>query len=48
MPIPRPEHDETMTEYIERCMGDSVMKKEYPNNKQRIAVCAVQWRKDRT
>jgi hypothetical protein len=45
MPIPNPQQDETRKEYVERCMGDTTMVDEYPDNKQRFAVCNVQWRK---
>jgi hypothetical protein len=44
MPLPKPKSDEQREEFIRRCMGDSVMKSEYPNNAQRLAICAVQWR----
>lgn len=45
MPIPNPQQDETRKEYVERCMGETTMVDEYPDNKQRFAVCNVQWRK---
>lgn len=34
-----------MDDFIERCMSNPTMNKEYPDAKQRMAVCAVQWRK---
>jgi len=45
MPLPTKNPNEEREEFIARCMGDEIMKKEYPNNAQRLAVCAVQWRK---
>jgi len=45
MPIPTPEPDEDMKEFINRCMGDEVMVTEYKNERQRMAVCAMQWSK---
>jgi len=45
MPIPTPDQDEKMTEFLNRCMGDEVMKKEFPNERQRMAVSAKQWTK---
>lgn len=39
MPIPTPEKDEKEDDYISRCMGDEVMLKDYPDQKQRAAVC---------
>lgn len=43
MPIPKPEQQEKMTEFLGRCMTDPSMQVEYPNENQRIAVCAKQW-----
>lgn len=45
MPLPNPKPTEEREEFLRRCMSDDIMKKEYPNNAQRLAVCAVQWRK---
>lgn len=39
MPIPNRNKDESNNDYMSRCMSDSVMKKEYPDDKQRVAVC---------
>lgn len=39
MPIPKRRQGETKKAFISRCMGDGVMKREYPNNDQRLAVC---------
>jgi hypothetical protein len=43
MPIPKPEPHERMSEFITRCMVDDTMQEEYPNERQRVAVCAKQW-----
>lgn len=45
MPIPNPKGDETRKEYVDRCMGAMDTISEYPDNKQRYAVCNVQWTK---
>jgi len=45
MPIPTPKKNEKQNEFIQRCMSNNVMVKEYPNVNQRLAVCAVQFRK---
>lgn len=45
MPLPKPRKGETKEKFIERCMSDSVMKTEFPNIKQRYAVCNTQWNK---
>jgi len=44
MPIPSPS-GEDQSAFISRCMGDSVMRKEFPDQKQRSAVCYSKWRK---
>jgi len=46
MPIPQPKPKEDASAFMQRCMSDKVMQKEYPNTKQRAAICAVQWSKD--
>ena len=45
MPIPTPKPTEDRKEFISRCLADPVMVKEYPNKDQRLAICAVQYRK---
>ena len=42
MPIPKPEKNEDHQKFITRCMGNETMKKDYPDNKQRIAICLGQ------
>jgi hypothetical protein len=42
MPIPKKRKDEEKQAFVSRCMGDKVMKKDYPNNQQRIAICLDQ------
>ena len=39
MPLPSQGPEESRKEFLQRCMSDSVMKKEYPDSDQRIAVC---------
>ena len=39
MPIPSPNKDEDRKSFMSRCMGNDVMNKEYPDVKQRTAVC---------
>lgn len=41
MPIPKPKPTETNKEFIERCMSDDIMKTEYKNEKQRLAICST-------
>ena len=44
MPLPKPS-DEKESEFVSRCMSDNKMSKEFPNNKQRVAVCHSMYRK---
>lgn len=43
MPIPTPNSGESQNDFMGRCM--SAMKKEFPDQKQRTAVCFSKWRK---
>ena len=45
MPVPKPEKNEDKQKFIARCMGNETMKKDYPNNQQRIAICLGQTRR---
>mgnify|MGYP003645096443 FL=1 len=42
MPIPTPQAEEEKADFMDRCMGDSVMVDEFPDDDQRMAVCSVQ------
>ena len=42
MPLPEPTTKESSTDFIDRCMGDDLMVEEYPDQKQRAAVCNAQ------
>ena len=39
MPLPNPNKNEEQNDFISRCVSDDVMKKEFKDNKQRLAVC---------
>ncbi len=41
--IPSPTPTETQSAFQDRCMGDAVMVAEYPDQKQRFAVCSTAW-----
>ena len=45
MPIPKPHKGEKQDVFIQRCMKDKVMNKEFPKEKQRAAVCYDAWDK---
>lgn len=42
MPIPKRKENEDRQAFVSRCMGNETMKKDYPDNKQRIAICLGQ------
>ena len=44
MPIPKRNKDEDAKNFVNRCMSSDVMKKEYPSQEQRVAVCVNQSR----
>ena len=39
MPMPKPKPNEAKDKFLDRCMGDVVMVRDYSDNKQRYAVC---------
>jgi len=45
MPLPQPQPDEIKNDFLDRCMGDKVMNQDYPDNKQRYAICNSLWDK---
>jgi hypothetical protein len=45
MPIPNPQKSEKQGDFVSRCMGDETMNKEFPDQKQRAAVCYSQFKK---
>ena len=47
MPIPSPK-GEPKKNFLSKCMGDSVMVKEFPDEKQRYAVCQSKWKKSKS
>ncbi|HCI69137.1 MAG TPA: hypothetical protein DHV30_00450, partial [Balneola sp.] len=46
MPLPKREKNEQAREFMGRCMASNVMKEEYPDQKQRVAVCTSQSRSE--
>ena len=42
MPLPKPKKGQTEDEFIEQCMSDPKMTAEFPDRKQRFAVCSGQ------
>jgi hypothetical protein len=48
MPIPQPNDNEDRESFIARCMSNGIMKKDYPENQQRIAACLGQAQKPKS
>lgn len=42
MPIPQRKENEDNQKFVSRCMGNETMKKDYPDVKQRVAICLGQ------
>jgi hypothetical protein len=47
MPLPKPKNKEKKTDFVSRCIGDTQTNKDFPDQKQRIAVCYSQWEKSK-
>jgi hypothetical protein len=45
MPLPKPREGETQDEFVSRFMSNEVAKREFPDQKQRLAVAYSTWRK---
>lgn len=43
MPLPTPTGGESREAFVSRCMGDPIMRGEFPNSDQRYAVCRRQF-----
>jgi len=44
MPLPTPNTKESKADFLERCLADETMLKEYPQGVQRYAVCLTQYK----
>lgn len=44
MPIPSPRKGQSQEDFMKFCMGSEVMTKEFPEQKQRVAVCLSKWK----
>lgn len=45
MPLPKLKQNEDKEIFISRCMSNEIIKSDYPNNQQRIAVCFFLFKK---
>ena len=43
MPLPSPLKDEKASAFIQRCVRDSITVSEFPDIKQRVAICQTQY-----
>tara|TARA_R110000824_G_scaffold147513_4_gene316986 strand:- start:726 stop:869 length:144 start_codon:yes stop_codon:yes gene_type:complete len=43
MPLPNPKIEESKDTFVSRCIETEIMKTDFPNLTQRIAVCVSQW-----
>lgn len=43
MPIPTPRKGQTKQEFVDSCMADKAMNREYKNRDRRFAICNSQW-----
>lgn len=48
MPIPERKKGEDKTAFVSRCMSNETMKKDYPETKQRVAICLGQTRRSKS
>lgn len=47
MPIPSPKGKQSKDNFISSCISDEKMIEEFPDRKQRAAVCYSQWKKSK-
>jgi hypothetical protein len=45
MPLPKPTKNQKQSEFVSKCMGDAMMNKDFPDQKQRAAVCYSQFKR---
>lgn len=48
MPIPNKKPNEDSKKFVARCMSNETMKKDYPDIKQRVAICLGQTKKSKS
>tara|TARA_Y100001938_G_scaffold145635_1_gene222717 strand:- start:708 stop:857 length:150 start_codon:yes stop_codon:yes gene_type:complete len=47
MPLPSKNNKESKDKFMDRCISDKTMKKEFPKIKQRIAVCMNKYQENK-
>ena len=48
MPLPTSNSGENQNDFISRCMSDSTAKQDFPDNKQRLAVCFSKFKRPKS
>lgn len=48
MPVPSRKPNEDKNQFVSRCMSSEIMKKDYPDSKQRVAICLGQTKKSKS
>lgn len=48
MPLPKPNKNEKEEKFLDRCMGNPVMNKEFPQRERRFAVCKSLYKGSKT
>jgi len=43
MPLPNPKPTEKKDDFLSRCVTSEIMRKEFPDGKQRFVICLQQW-----
>lgn len=46
MPIPKPSKNQSKDEFVEECMSDETMKRDY-ERKKRLAICLSKWKREK-
>lgn len=47
MPLPKVEKNDDKKKFIDKCMSDETMNKEFSDPKQRAAICYSKWKKSK-
>jgi len=45
MPLPKPTKSQKESDFVSHCMSSKIMKREYPDREQRLAICFNQFRR---
>ena len=48
MPLPTPTSGESREKFVSRCMSNETAKQDFPDNKQRLAVCFSKFKRPKS